>query len=87
MTSTLSHFPRELVLCRQEKAISLRQIADSTKINVRYLEAIECGDFHKLPCGIYASSYLRQYARAVDFDEAALLRYYEDSMKNSKPVA
>jgi cytoskeletal protein RodZ len=87
MTSTHSHFPHELILCRQGKAISLRQIADSTKISVRYLEAIERGDFQKLPCGIYASSYLRQYARAVDFDEAALLRYYEDSMKSGKPVA
>jgi cytoskeletal protein RodZ len=87
MTSTQSHFPHELVQCRQEKSISLRQISESTKIGVHYLEAIERGDFKKLPCGIYASSYLRQYARAVNFDESALLRYYEDSMKSSTPVA
>ena len=33
-------------------------------------------DFEKLPGGIYNTSYIRQYARAIDFDEAELLAYY-----------
>lgn len=70
----------ELVLHRKEKPISLREISDSTKISMCYLEAIESGDFHKLPAGIYATSYLRQYARAVAYDENVLIRCYHDAV-------
>jgi cytoskeletal protein RodZ len=61
---------------RRNRGISLQQIAESTKISVRSLEAIERGDFRKLPGGIYTTSYLRQYARAIDYDEANLLAAY-----------
>jgi cytoskeletal protein RodZ len=66
----------ELVLHRKEKPISLREISNSTKISMCYLEAIESGDFHKLPAGIYATSYLRQYASVIGFEEAELLDHY-----------
>ena len=61
---------------RRNRGISLQQIAESTKISVRSLEAIERGDFRKLPGGIYTTSYLRQYARAIDYDEVNLLAAY-----------
>jgi cytoskeletal protein RodZ len=61
---------------RQRKGISLDAIAASTKLSVRHLDAIESGDFRKLPGGIYNTSYIRQYARAIDFDEAEILAYY-----------
>lgn len=61
---------------RLRKGIALDDISQSTKLSVRLLEAIECGDFRKLPGGIYNTNYIRQYARAIDFDEAALLAYY-----------
>ena len=61
---------------RLKKQISLEQISASTKIGVRALQAIEDGDFKKLPGGIYSTSYIRQYARAIDFDEAELLAKY-----------
>ena len=61
---------------RRNRGISLEQIADSTKISMRSLRAIEVGDFHKLPGGIYTTSYLKQYAKAIDFDEGELLAYY-----------
>ena len=61
---------------RENRGISLQQIAESTKISVRALEAIERGEFQKLPGGIYTTSYIRQYARAIDYDEATLLAVY-----------
>ncbi len=61
---------------RQRKGISLHQIADSTKISVRFLEAIENGKFDLLPGGIYNTNYIRQYARAIGFEESRLLEYY-----------
>ena len=64
------------VTVRRKKNISLEQIAEQTKIGVRSLRAIEDGDFDKLPGGIYNTSYIKQYARAIDFDEQELLALY-----------
>lgn len=63
---------------RQQRGISLETIAAATKLSVRHLEAIESGEFGRLPGGIYNTSYIKQYARAIDFDEADLLAYYRD---------
>jgi cytoskeletal protein RodZ len=65
---------------RRNRGISLEQIAESTKIGVRSLEAIERGDFSKLPGGIYNTSYIRQYARAIDYDESAILAAYQSDI-------
>ena len=70
-----------LATIRQNRGISLAQIAQSTKISVRSLEAIERGEFNKLPGGIYNTSYIRQYARAIDYDESAILSYYHQTMR------
>ena len=64
---------------RHQKGISLHQIAEATKIGVRYLEAIECGQFAKLPGGFYNVSYIRQFARAIEASEAELLERYLQS--------
>ena len=72
-----------LATIRQNRGISLAQIAESTKISVRSLEAIERGEFSKLPGGIYNTSYIRQYARAIDYDESALLSYYHQTSDNT----
>src|ERR1700680_1623090 len=70
----------ELASTRQKKAISLEQISETTKIGMRSLEAIEAGEFQKLPGGVYSTSYIRQYARAIDFDEALILEVYYSVM-------
>jgi cytoskeletal protein RodZ len=69
-----------LATIRRNRGISLQQIADSTKISIRSLEAIEQGDFRKLPGGIYNTSYIKQYARAIDYDESELLKVYHFEM-------
>jgi cytoskeletal protein RodZ len=61
---------------RRRKGISLERIAAASKINIRYLQAIEEGHFDKLPGGIFNTSYIRQYARAIEYEENALLAYY-----------
>jgi cytoskeletal protein RodZ len=65
-----------LASIRRNRGLSLEQIAQATKI--------EESDFKKLPGGIYNTSYIRQYARAIEFDEAELLAYYH-SRTDIKP--
>jgi cytoskeletal protein RodZ len=74
-----------LATIRRNRGISLAQIAESTKISIRSLEAIERGDFRKLPGGIYNTSYIRQYARAIDYDESAILDVYYRQMNLAEP--
>ena len=62
-----------LAQARRNRGLSLEHIAEVTKISVRFLEAIEAEDFHKLPGGVYAVSYVRQYAKFVGCDEGLLL--------------
>lgn len=65
-----------LASIRRNRGLSLEQISQTTKISVRALQAIEEGEFKKLPGGIYNTSYIRQYARAIEFDESEILAFY-----------
>jgi cytoskeletal protein RodZ len=75
-----------LATIRRNRGITLEQIAESTKISIRSLNAIEQGDFQKLPGGIYNTSYIRQYARAIDYDESAILALYRREMEPQEPI-
>jgi len=68
--------PPNLALIRGKKGISLDQIAGDTKIAIRHLKAIEACEFGALPGGMYGVSFVRQYARAIDFDETELVDLY-----------
>lgn len=70
----------DLAAMRQAKGISLEEISEATKIRVHYLRAIETSDFEQLPGGVFNVSYIRQYARAIDYDELDLLASYDASL-------
>jgi len=70
----------DLSLSRQRKSISLEEIAQKTKISLRFLRAIEDEEFDKLPGGIFNTSYLRQYAMAAQYDETELLAHYDQKV-------
>jgi cytoskeletal protein RodZ len=74
--SAVSALP-DLSAIRKRKGITLEEIARSTKISTRYLEAIEHSEFDILPGGVFSTSYIRQYARAIEYDEWDLLAYYD----------
>jgi transcriptional regulator with XRE-family HTH domain len=72
--------------CRQKRGVTLEQIAESTKISMRFLRAIEDEEFEKLPGGIFSTSYLRQYASEIGFDESELLSRYNEVMFPPSPL-
>lgn len=58
--------------------MSLRQIAGATKISTVALEALERGDFSRLPGGIFSRAFVRAYAIEVGLDpDETVLRYAE----------
>src|SRR5579859_2754328 len=62
---------------RLRSGYDLDKLAAKTKINPRYLEAIESGDFDKLPGGIFARMFVKQYADALGLDGAAFAEEYQ----------
>jgi cytoskeletal protein RodZ len=61
-------FGRRLRDARERRGISLRQIANATKISVAVLEALERNDISRLPGGIFSRAFVRSYAIEVGLD-------------------
>jgi cytoskeletal protein RodZ len=61
---------------REMREISLRDIADRTKISRRYLEAMEADRFDLLPAPIFAKGFLREYARYVGLSPDDVVNHY-----------
>jgi transcriptional regulator with XRE-family HTH domain len=54
---------------RQRRNMELDQVSQELKISPRFLEAIEEEKFDRLPAGVFAKSFVRQYARMLGLDE------------------
>jgi cytoskeletal protein RodZ len=74
MTDEHSAFGARLRVAREARGVSLRHIADVTKLPLRMLEALERGKVSRLPGGIYRRSIVRSYAREIGLDPEATLR-------------
>lgn len=74
-----TQLPSDLTALRQQRGLSLEQIAQVTKIRASWLRAIEEGRWEELPEGIYRRSYIRQYARETGADAALLLASCESA--------
>src|ERR1700685_3727829 len=72
---------------RKRSGVSLEDIVQRTKISSRFLQAIEDEQFDQLPGGIFSTSYLRQYAAAIGYDEDALISYYNQKSNPSALIA
>lgn len=59
---------------REARGVSLRQIADSTKLSVSTLEALERGQVSRLPGGIYRRAIVRAFAQEIGLDPEATLQ-------------
>lgn len=62
---------------RERRSITLRAIADRTKIGVGLLEALERGDVSRWPGGIYRRAFVRSYAEAVGLDADLVVANFE----------
>jgi cytoskeleton protein RodZ len=54
---------------REMRGVTLDEIAESTKISKRSLQALEEDDFDLLPGGIFNKGFIRAYARYLGIDE------------------
>ena len=75
----------ELKREREFREISLREISDATKINIRMLEAIEKDNFSSLPGGIFNRNFIRAYANFIGLDPEVIIRKYLVQTGNDLP--
>lgn len=74
---TFESFGGDLKRHRSEKNISLMDISASTRINLKFLEALETGNFSILP-QTYVRAFLREYADAVGMNPDSVLKTYDE---------
>jgi len=70
---------------RELRQVSLREIADVTKISIRYLEALEDDRFDVLPAPVFAKGFLREYARYVGLDPDEVVNTYLTAQSEAQP--
>lgn len=75
----LERFAEQLRKARLKKGVTLQQIAAITRIDIKFLEALDNGNFGFLP-DLYIKAFIKQYAKAVDLDEQETVKKYEDAL-------
>ena len=71
----LKKFTEELKEQREKAGITLQNVAAKTRIDIKFLEALEDGNFNFLP-EIYVKAFIKQYAKVVGLDEEETLQSY-----------
>src|SRR4051812_10676524 len=73
-------FGAKLREARERQGVSLRQIANATKISIGALEALERNDVSRLPGGIFSRAFVRSYAVEVGLDPDATIQEFIASL-------
>ncbi|HEY1408346.1 MAG TPA: RodZ domain-containing protein [Promineifilum sp.] len=69
----IGHILRE---ARENKGLTLNDVQANTKINARFLTALESGQYDALPTPVHVRGFLRNYARFLGLDPQPLLDRY-----------
>src|SRR4051794_626644 len=76
MADRAGDFGMKLRDARERKGVSLRQIANRTKISIAALEALEKNDISRLPGGIFSRAFVRSYAAEVGLDPETTIQEF-----------
>ena len=79
----LDKFAEELHEAREKSGISLQQIALKTKIDIKFLDAIDKGDFTFL-AEPYVKAFIKEYAKMVGLDETKTLQKFEAARRGKQ---
>ncbi len=77
LPSTITEFTGSVLkVLREQHNITVRNIADMTKLSSRYIEFIEAEHFSKLPARPYLRGFLVLYAKALGYEPERLVSDY-----------
>jgi cytoskeleton protein RodZ len=83
----VSGFGDKLREARERRGLSLRQIANATKISMMTLEALERNDMKRLPGGIFTRAFVRSYALEVGLDPDQAIEEFMGQIPHDPAVA
>ncbi len=78
--ASMGSFGDRLKKEREQRSVSLDDIALSTKIGTRMLRALEEEKFDQLPGGIFNKGFVRAYARHLGLDEEQTIHDYMEAL-------
>jgi cytoskeleton protein RodZ len=78
---------RRLREARERKGVSLREIANATKISIGVLEALERNDISRLPGGIFGRGFVRSFAGEVGLDPEATIQEFIAQFRDDSVTA
>jgi transcriptional regulator with XRE-family HTH domain len=84
--SELASFGEELRREREIRGISLKEIADATKISKRFLDALERNDHKTLPAPVFTRGFVREYARYVGLNVEDMVNRYNFAASNDDRI-
>ena len=79
MTESGAAFGAELRSERERRGISLERLCAETKLNPRYLDALEQGNFKALPGGVFRRGVVRAYLSCVGLAEQIWMPRFDSS--------
>ena len=90
LPSTVTEFTGSVLkILREQRNITVRTIADMTKLGSRYIEFIEAENFSKLPARPYLRGFMVLYAKALGYEPERLvsdyMKRYDAVMNPPKP--
>jgi transcriptional regulator with XRE-family HTH domain len=75
---------KQLQAIREEKELSLTEVAEATRIPLNYLQALEEEQFDVFTSDVHARGFLRNYATFLGLDAEEIVRQYDESRGNSR---
>ncbi len=77
----MATFGEELRTERERREISLETLCAQTRVQQKYVEALENDDFGALPGGVFRKGIVRAYLTATGLDEADWMPRFEQGLE------
>ena len=71
---------------RERKGLTVKDIEHGTSIRSLYIEAIENGDYDKLPGEVYTKGFIKNYGNFLELDGEALVRQFVGEISSSEEI-
>ena len=72
---------------REEKGLTLEDIAAQTRIPRRHLESLESSDWEHLPAPTYTTGFAKSYASAVGLDRVEIADQLREAVGGYRPIS
>ena len=71
---------------REQQNVSLQDISATTKIQIKFLQALENDEYDQLPPSPFVVGFLRAYAQFLSLDTEAIVTTYQQRYRASEPL-